>query len=309
MVEIFCGIDEVTKKEVRSSLYLKSFLGEGIHWDSLAQNLWGVDIHGMRLWRWNLLSSMPDFWQMKQRIGWVLPTSKKGQLLLGLQGGFALADADNPACFTWLHQPFLHNPALRLNDAKADSSGAVWAGSLNNDDESQSHGCLYRLGVSGELSLVDDGYQVANGPAIAVDGKLMLHTDSGRRTIYAFDLDAPAGKLSNKRVWKVFSEDEGYPDGMCFDADGAVWIAHWGAGCISRFSVDGRLLRRITLPASNVTNVCFAGPKLDRLFVTTARAGLTQEALKEQPEAGNLFEVLDPGTTGLPGLPAGLGLV
>ncbi len=295
--------------EVCSFVPISALLGEGLHRDLKTQLLGGVDIHAQRLWCWDLNSAMPKIWHLSQRVGWVLPTVKKNQLLLGLQCGFALADVDNPASFTWLHQPFLHNPALRLNDAKADSSGAVWAGSLNNDDESQSHGCLYRLGVSGELSLVDDGYQVADGPAIAADGKLMLHTDSGRRTIYAFDLDTPAGKLSHKRVWKVSSEDEGYPDGMCFDADGAVWIAQWGAGCISRFSADGRLLRRITLPASNVTNVCFAGPKLDRLLVTTARAGLAEEALKEQPEAGNLFEVLVPGTTGLPGLPAGLGLV
>lgn len=297
------------KNEVFSVLPIRALLGEGLHWDSETQHLWGVDIHGQRLWRWDLNSAMPEVWHMPQRIGWVLPTTKKGQLLLGLQGGFAVAEAESPTRFEWLSQPFLHNPALRLNDAKADSSGAVWAGSLNNDDESQSHGCLYRLGVGGELSLWDEGYLVANGPAISACGRLMLHTDSGRRTIYAFDLDVSAGQVGNKRAWKVFSEDEGYPDGMCFDADGAVWIAQWGAGCISRLSADGRLLRRIMLPASNVTNVCFAGPKLDRLFVTTARTGLAVKALEEQPEAGNLFEVLDPGTTGLPGLPAGLGLV
>jgi sugar lactone lactonase YvrE len=94
---------------------------------------------------------------------------------------------------------------------------------------------------------------------------------------------------------------------MCFDADGAVWVAHWGAGCISRFAPGGWLLRSIALPASNVTNVCFAGPGLDRLFVTTAQVGLADAALQAQPRAGDLFEVLAPGATGLPGLPAGLG--
>jgi xylono-1,5-lactonase len=112
-----------------------------------------------------------------------------GKLLLGLQGGFALADRADPTRFEWLHQPFLHNPALRLNDAKADATGAVWAGSLNNDDESRPDGCLFRLGPDGDLSVVDTGYTVANGPAINADSTLMLHTDSGRRTIYAFDLD------------------------------------------------------------------------------------------------------------------------
>jgi D-xylonolactonase len=132
-----------------------------------------------------------------------------------------------------------------------------------------------------------------------------LHTDSGRRTIYAFDLDVVAGQLSNRRVWKQFADDDGYPDGMCFDAEGAVWVAHWGGGCISRIAADGRLLRRVHLPTSHITNVCFGGPALDRLFVSSARAGLSDDQLATQPLAGSLFEVLDPGVTGLPGLPFG----
>jgi D-xylonolactonase len=301
------SVDMATMNETRLAMALGAQLGEGLHWDASTQRLWGVDIHGMRLWCWDLTSPASPVWQLAQRVGWVLPTAQAGKLLLGLQGGFALADSADPTRFEWLHQPFLLNPALRLNDAKADATGAVWAGSLNNDDESQAQGCLYRLRPAGDLAVVDTGYTVANGPAINADSTLMLHTDSGRRTIYAFDLDAPAGKLTNKRVWKVFAEDEGYPDGMCFDADGAVWVAHWGVGCISRFAPDGRLMRRIALPASNVTNVCFAGLALDRLFVTTARFGLADAALQLQPHAGDLFEVLAPGATGLPGLSAGLG--
>jgi D-xylonolactonase len=281
-------------------------LGEGLHWDANTQRLWGVDIHGMSLWCWDLVSSTPQVWQLAHRVGWVLPTAQAGKMLLGLQGGFALADSALPTRFEWLHQPFLRNLALRLNDAKADATGAVWAGSLNNDDESKSDGCLYRLGPGGDLSLVDTGYKVANGPAINADSTLTLNTDSGRRIIYAFELDAPAGKLSNKRVWKVFAEEEGYPDGMCFDAQGCVWVAHWGAGCVSRFAPDGALLRRVALPTSNVTNVCFAGADLDRIFVTTAQSGLSASQLLSQPLAGALFEVAALGATGLSGLPSGI---
>lgn len=292
---------------VRQVGNLVCLLGEGLYWDARTQYLWGVDIQGMRLWRWNLVGPSPQVWPLAQRLGWVLPTMQAGKLLLGLQGGFALAHSAEPTRFEWLYRPFLHNPSLRLNDAKADSTGAVWAGSLNNDDESRSDGCLYRLGPGGDLTLVDVGYTVANGPAINADSTLMLHTDSGRRTIYAFDLDAPVGKLSNKRVWKVFAEDEGYPDGMCFDAQGCVWVAHWGAGCISRFAPDGALLRRVALPTANVTNVCFAGADLDRIFVATAQAGLSASQLLSQPQAGALFEVAAFGATGLPGLPSGIG--
>lgn len=291
--------------EVSLCLPLNAQLCEGLHWDSSARTLWGVDIHGRQIWRWNLKSPSWQTWSLSQRVGWVLPEVGGARLLLGLQNGFALAPIDQPERWQWLSQPFKGQDTLRLNDAKADAIGAVWAGSLNNDDESSSDGCLYRLSPSGQAILMDSGYTVSNGPAISADGSRMLHTDSGRRTIYAFMLDAKAGTISDKRVWKVFPPEDGYPDGMCFDSEGCVWVAHWGGSCISRFSPDGLLLRRIHLPVSQVTNICFAGSKLERLFVSSARVGLGEAKLAGQPYAGCLFEVHEPGVTGIPGLPCG----
>ena len=83
-----------------------------------------------------------------------------------------------------------------------------------------------------------------------------------------------------------------------------MWVAHWGGACVSRFALDGTLLTRVSLPVSNVTNICFGGEGLDRLFVSTARAGLTSAQLRAQPDAGNLFEIKNPGSRGLPSLPA-----
>ena len=317
--DVTAPVPAAAMAQTRLALSLGAQLAEGMHWEAATECLWGVDIHGMRLWCWDLASAAPRIWQLAQRVGWVLPVAQSDKLLLGLQGGFALAERADPTHFAWLHQ--LPDPALRLNDAKADATGAVWAGSMSDDDdESAAQGCLYRLGPAGDVTVMDTGYTVTNGPAINADSTLLLHADSGRRTIYAFDLAAPAGKLSSKRVWKVFAKDEGYPDGMCFDIDGNVWIAHWAAGCISRFAQDGKLLRRITLPVSNVTNVCFAGPGLERLFVTTARMATPDAQPRRTPpqaqlqaqlqaQSGNVFEVNRPGTTGLPGFSARLDLV
>jgi D-xylonolactonase len=264
-----------------------------------------TDIHGCRAWRWNLRADNWTPWDLPERLGWILPCEgRPGEVLLGLQSGFALARAGaevRPQ--DYLCRPFAGRPSMRLNDAKADSTGAVWAGSLDNDDESLGAGALMRLSPQGELTVADSGYTVANGPAIDAAESMLLHTDSGRQTVYAFDFDAPSGSLSNKRVWKRFTSEEGYPDGMCFDAEGCVWIAHWGGGCISRFDRGGRLLRRIGLPASHVTNVCFAGDRLERLFVTSARAGLAPSHLAGEPLAGAVFEITDPGVTGLAGRP------
>jgi hypothetical protein len=63
---------------------------------------------------------------------------------------------------------------------------------------------------------------------------------------------------------------------------------------------SGRELARIDFPTSNITNVAFGGPRLDRLFVTSARIGLSEQQLAEQPLAGGLFEV----ATDAEGVPA-----
>jgi xylono-1,5-lactonase len=292
--------------QYKVALDVQAELGEGLHWDAARGVLWMVDIHGRRLLQWDLESPTWREWRTPQRIGWAIPRAGSDELLLGLQEGMALAVPNELPSLQWVARPFEGRPELRLNDAKADALGAVWAGSMNNDDEGCSDGCLFRLSPDGKLETVHSGYRVANGPAIHPDGHLLLHTDSARRTIYAFDFDAAAGQVSNRRVWKRLADDEGYPDGMCFDAEGCLWVAHWGAGCVSRFSADGTVHRCLRLPATHVTNVCFAGPRLDRLFVSSAFCGLNGTQRAEEPRAGALFEILEPGVAGLPGLASGM---
>ncbi len=80
---------------------------------------------------------------------------------------------------------------------------------------------------------------------------------------------------------------------MTVDSEGGLWIALWGASCLHRYWPDGTRERSILLPASQITSCCFAGPNLDRLFVTSAAEGRPDEAF-----AGALFEV-ESGVRGL----------
>ncbi len=67
-----------------------------------------------------------------------------------------------------------------------------------------------------------------------------------------------------------------------------------------RYTPDGTLLAVVPLPAAQVTACTFGGPDLDRLYVTTSREGLDDDARAGQPLAGALFEVDVPGVRGLP---------
>jgi sugar lactone lactonase YvrE len=81
---------------------------------------------------------------------------------------------------------------------------------------------------------------------------------------------------------------------MTVDEDGCLWIAHWGGARVSRFTPEAKLERSIALPASQITSCTFAGHDLDRMFVTSAAEGRSDERL-----GGALFEVY-PGVRGLP---------
>lgn len=98
---------------------------------------------------------------------------------------------------------------------------------------------------------------------------------------------------------KHFGAADGAPDGMCFDAEAALRIAFWGAGCVRRFALDGRLLAQIDLPPRQISSVAFGGDDYATLIVTSAREGLSSQALQTQPLAGCTF-TLEPGVRGLP---------
>lgn len=271
---------------------LRAALGEGPVWDAREACVYFVDIKGQHLHRYRLEDGAKQTWAMAEPICWVIPRAEKPGFIAGFKSGFAELTLD-PLTITPFHAPEPERPNNRLNDAKADRFGRIWAGSMD-DAETQISGALYRLDQNRVCQRVDDGYAVANGPSFSQDGATLYHTDSGARTVYAFDCGAD-GVLANKRPFIRFEDpDWGAPDGMTTDAEGGLWIAHWGGGRVSRFDQSGRLVRSIGLPASQITSCVFAGAGLDRMFVTSAAIGRKQE-----PLAGALFEI-DPGVRGAP---------
>lgn len=268
-------------------------LGEGPVWDSVRGELLWVDIVGRQLRRLDLAYGRIASIALTEPVGWVLPRRNATSFVAGFRSGFHILDVETGERQR-IGNPETDRPGNRLNDAKVDPEGRIWAGSKHDLDEGAT-GALYRLDPSMTWRRCDDHYEVANGPTFSPDGRTMYHTDSTLRTIFAFDLHDD-GTLSGKRVWRMFDEEWGYPDGMTTDADGCLWIAHWGGGRISRFAADGALMVSVPLPATNITSCAFAGERLDRLFVTSSTLGCEHETF-----AGALFEM----ETGCIGLPAG----
>lgn len=269
---------------------LGASLGEGALWNPVDGCVWFVDIKGPSVHRWRWADGATDSWPMPEQVGFVAPRAAGG-FVLGLKSGLALwQPGDNP--MPWLPID-ADRPGNRLNDGAVDPAGRLWFGSMD-DGEATATGHLWRLDPAGPAAIAADGpYVVTNGPAFSPDGRILYHTDSVGRTIWAFDLAAD-GALSRRRLFARFAEADGYPDGMATDAEGGLWVCHWGGGRITRFLPDGRRDRAIALPVPQVTKCAFAGPDLDRLVVTTAATGLDRRV---HPQAGNLFRV-DPGVRG-----------
>jgi sugar lactone lactonase YvrE len=127
----------------------------------------------------------------------------------------------------------------------------------------------------------------------------MYHADSPERAIYAYDFNAKTGAIGKRRIFAVTTPPAGYPDGSTVDAEGFLWNAEYAGGRLVRYAPDGRIDRTIAMPVSRPTSCAFGGPKLDVLYVTSARQRMTAEEIQREPMAGGLF-ALEVGIKGLP---------
>ncbi|HKT75742.1 MAG TPA: SMP-30/gluconolactonase/LRE family protein [Sphingobium sp.] len=269
---------------------LRDTLGEGTLWSARDKALYWTDILAPALNRLSLADGRIERWVMPEPLGWVAERAGGG-FIAGFQSGFARLSLD-PLAIDPIGNPEPDLPGNRMNDGKADAAGHIWCGTMDMAEEADS-GALYRLDPNGRWAKMDGGYGVPNGPAFSPCGRWLYHSDTAKRIMYRFARTEEGG-LADREPFIHFSEEDGYPDGMTVDAEGHLWVAHWGGGRISRFTPEGKLDRAIALPARQVTNISFAGPDLGRMFVTSAAVGLPASEYD-----GALFEV-DAGVRGLP---------
>lgn len=279
---------------------VKAELGEGLLWDAQRKRLLMTDIRKGRLLEIDIDSSVTHSWEFDQALAWVLKTQREGVYVLGFQSGLALFNVEQPSILRWINQDFPSQPGRRLNDACADAQGQIWYGSMNSTIPWSQDGQLASFTLGQGVRIHDSDFAVTNGPVVSPDGLYLYFNDTLQGTVYRYRLSASGGDVSEREVFAQFDSTQGYPDGMCFDTQGHLWIALWGAASLAELNPEGHLLRRVPVPAKNVTNVCFGGPDLDRLIVSTAAIEMSPEEDRRYPGAGDVFEVMHHGRIGLP---------
>jgi sugar lactone lactonase YvrE len=262
-------------------------LGEGALWDSRAGVLYWVDIMVGRLHVFDPARGDDRVFEIGQHVGTVVPR-RSGGVLLALHHGIAAFDPETGKLDV-LCDPEADRPGNRFNDGKCDPAGRFWAGTMAIDC-SAGKGSLYRLDADRSLHRVLSPVSVSNGIVWSLDARTMYYTDTLSREVWAFDYDLATGAIANRRTAIRIPEADGLPDGMTIDAEGMLWVAHWGGGRVTRWDPRaGRLLDTIRVPASQVTSCAFGGPDLGTLYITSARRGLDANALAREPMAGALF--------------------
>ena len=266
-------------------------LGEGPLWVAEQNRLYFVDLKNQTLHALDAANGERHSWVMPDYICWLIARRDGDGFMAGLRDGIARVWLEPELRIEYLARPFVEGSGLRMNDAKVDAHGRLWAGSMHNTDYAQAVGMLFRLDKDLTLTVADNAYHICNGPAFSNDGATMYHTDSFEGRTYAYPLTAD-GSLGEPRVWRQFDGDtEGSPDGMTVDSEGCVWIAQWGGGRVCRYSADGALLQTVRVPARNPASCTLGGPDLKTLFITTASEDNTPEELAKFPLTGSLFSV------------------
>lgn len=162
----------------------------------------------------------------------------------------------------------LGNLAVAFNEIVADGRGNAYVNGGDFDfetGEGAESGVVALVRPDGEVRKVAEGIAFGNGMAVTPDNSTLIVAESWARRLTAFDI-TPDGALSDRRVWADLGDAP--PDGICLDAEGAVWAAS-GQQCV-RVREGGEVLQKIETDL-----FCFAcmlgGEEGKTLFIVAAQ--------------------------------------
>lgn len=276
----------------------RCILGEGPVWDPKTQTICWIDILDPCIHTWNEKTIIHQRLQMPSMIG-CAALDDHGDFIVALEDGFWKCERENGA----LKQLVPIEADLktnRFNDGKCDPSGRFWAGSLSLNETDPS-GSVYCMDATMQVRKMIGDVTISNGLCWSLNRKYFYYIDTPTLEVCRYDYDDVTGNISNKTIIIRITKEQGFPDGMTIDAEGMLWIAHWGGWQITRWDpCSGFQLNAIRMPASQITSLCFGGEHFDEIYVTSASRGLTEKQLEEEPLAGHLFVIRNSGYRGLP---------
>jgi sugar lactone lactonase YvrE len=272
---------------------------DGLHFPECPRwhdgRLWFSDMHGHRVMavdrhgRAEVVARLPT---RPAGLGWtpagrLLVVSMVDRRLLRLEGGRweEVADLAGLASF-------------HCNDLLVDGHGRAYVGTFGFDlDGSAPYapGEVILVEPDGAARVVAPGLRFPNGMVLTPDGRTLVVAESMGPALRAFDV-APDGSLRGARLFAPLTDV--VPDGICLDAEGAVWVASPVGNEVVRVAAGGAILGRV--PVSTHAFACMLGGEDRRtMFVCTAASSNPEHCRTHATGRIETFPVDVPGA-GLP---------
>ncbi|HEV3470210.1 MAG TPA: SMP-30/gluconolactonase/LRE family protein [Pyrinomonadaceae bacterium] len=187
-------------------------------------------------------------------------------------------------------------PLRAPNDLTLDPRGGFYFTDPGGSSAQNPVGTVHYVDPRGVTHLVAGGLAFPNGIALRPGGRTLLVGESGRNRVLSYEVITP-GRVGPARVFadlpvKATGQTANEPDGMCLDATGNLYVAHYGMRQVQVLSPAGKLLRRYAAGNLTASNVAFGGPRADQLYVTGALGD-------EKTTPGGLFRLDLKGVKGL----------
>ena len=247
---------------------------EGPRWHDGA--LWLSDMHGPEVLRLDAageatpIVTVPE---LPSGLGWLpdgrlLIVSMHDRKVLRLDPSGLVEHADLSGVATW-----------HCNDMVVDRAGRAYVSNFGSGappGEPITPGKIARVGPDGTVSIAAGDMGFANGMAITPDGTtfIVAETRSEPPRLTAFDIGAD-GSLTNRRSLIDFTDAA--PDGICLDAEGAIWVASPFTNEALRV-LDGRVVTRVSTGDQGCYAVAIGGPDGHTLFICTSGSWIPEEA-------------------------------
>jgi sugar lactone lactonase len=285
-----CEMEEVPTAVLCSE---RCHLGEGPTYDAATDTAWWFDIVERRLFEARLDTGRITIHSLDVMGSALGRIDAHRQLLVADDGLYIREPAGGRMT---LYRPLeADNATTRSNDARVHPSGTFWIGTMGRHAE-RGLGAIYAL-HRGELSRLYDHVTIPNAICFSPDGTVGYFADTGKNRLFRVDLDPATGLPRGEPAVLIIRRGGGGIDGAVVDADGLIWNARWGGGCIDVYSPQGEHLRSLRVPARQSSCPAFVGRDLSRLLVTSAWQGMAEDAKRTDPGHGRTF-VLDVAARG-----------
>ncbi|MBR0796290.1 SMP-30/gluconolactonase/LRE family protein [Bradyrhizobium jicamae] len=284
-----------TVEEVPASVLSteRCHLGEGPTYDASTDIAWWFDIRERRLFEHRFASGATIVHALPRMASALARIDAARQLVLADDGLYVRQVADGRLeLFVALEAD---NPVTRSNDARVHPSGTFWLGTMGRGAE-KGAGSIYALD-RGRITRLYPGITIPNAICFSPAGDIGYFADTAINVLYRVPLDPATGLPVGEPAPLIRHHGVGGLDGAVVDADGLIWNARWGGGCVDIYDPAGRRLRSLRVPARQSSCPAFVGRDFSRVLVTSAWQDMDEAQRAADPEHGRTF-LLDAAARG-----------